>query len=52
MKNEKPFQIRVPKDIWVFLKKNSVDLEKSMNSIIIERLKKYKKSYEKKVDNI
>ncbi len=49
MKNTKPFQVRLPRDIWVFLKKKSVDRELSMNNMILECLTKYKNKCEKKL---
>lgn len=49
MDNIKAFNIRIPKDIWVFLKKKSIDQEKAMNAIVIDCLEKYKKKCEKKL---
>ena len=51
MKNTiKTFNIRIPKDLWVFLSKKSIDRELSMNKMLIELIKKYKNKCEKKVD--
>lgn len=49
MKGIKAFQIRLPKEIWAFLKKKSVDRELSMNQMIIECLTKYKNKSENKL---
>jgi len=43
----KTFNIRVPTELWAFLKKRSVDKQKPMNSILVSLLNKYKKSLEK-----
>lgn len=44
----KSFQVRLPKDIWVFLKKTSAEQERSMNEIIQECVKKYVKRIDSK----
>lgn len=49
MDDIKAFNIRIPKDMWVFLKKKSIDQEKAMNAIVIDCLEKYKKKCEKKL---
>ena len=46
----KAFNIRLPKDIWIFLKKMAAEQEKSMTEIISTCLTKYKEKCEKKVD--
>lgn len=46
-KNFKTFNIRLPKEIWVFLKESSLKNEISMNEIINLLILKYKKSLEK-----
>jgi len=46
MEDLKTFNIRVPVELWSFLKKRSVDVEMPMNSILCSLLKKYKKSLE------
>lgn len=43
----KKFVIRIPKDMWTFLKLESIDQEVSMNQVIIRQIKKMKKSKEK-----
>lgn len=48
-KDIKMFQIRMPKDMWVFLKKTSVDQEISMMDIIVRCVDKYKKRIENKL---
>jgi predicted DNA-binding protein len=44
----KAFQVRLPKDIWVFLKKISAEQERSMNTIIQECVNKYIKKVDSK----
>jgi len=53
MNNElKTFNIRLPKEIWAVLKKQSILQEKSMNQIIVSCVeKKYKKDKEKMLDS-
>lgn len=48
MEEIKAFNIRVPKELWVFLKKQSIEQEKTMNAIIQTVLEKYKKGFDKK----
>ena len=43
------FQVRLPKESWVFLKNKSAELEVSMASIIIDCIEKYKKKIENKL---
>ncbi len=45
----KHFNMRVPKDIWLFLKNAAAEQDTSMMEIIMEQIKKYKKNYEKKL---
>lgn len=40
--------VRLPYDLWSFIKKESISQEKSMNYIVINCLEKYKKAQEKK----
>lgn len=47
MDNIKAFNVRMPKEMWVFLKKQSLYKEKPMNVIINYCLEKYKKTCEK-----
>ena len=47
----KSYNIRIPKDMWLFLKYNSLEKEESMNSIINKLLIKYKKRIENKLTN-
>lgn len=46
-KKQKTFNVRVPVELWKFLKRLSMEKEVSMNSLIIESLAKMKKKYEK-----
>jgi predicted HicB family RNase H-like nuclease len=43
----KAFNIRIPREMWSFLKMQSVVQERSMNLIVLECLNKYKKNIEK-----
>lgn len=46
----KAFNLRISKEMWVFLKRLSIEQEESMNEIIIRCLEKLKKNKEKSVD--
>lgn len=45
----KALQVRLPKELWAFAKKRSIDREISFNSLIVDLLDKYKKKYEKRL---
>lgn len=47
--NIKVFNIRLPKDIWKFLKMQSISKEVPMTDIILECVDKYKKKIENKL---
>lgn len=47
----KAFNIRMTKEMWIFLKKKAVDSEMSMNSIIIYCLDKYRKKSQNNSQN-
>lgn len=44
----KYFNMRLPKDVWMFLKHSAVSQELSMTDIIVTSLEMYKKKLEKK----
>jgi hypothetical protein len=47
--------IRLPKDLWRFMKKKAYEDETTMNEIIVALIVRYKKSLEKqltRIDNI
>lgn len=46
--DKKTFNIRVPKEIWSFLKKMAFEHETSMVSIIVKSVEEYKKKLETK----
>lgn len=48
-KDIKMFQIRMPRDMWVFLKKTAIDQEVSMVEIIVRCVGKYKKRMENRL---
>lgn len=50
MEKTKAFNIRLPKNLWEFLRKRSTDKEKSMNAILMELIEKHKNRVEKRVD--
>lgn len=45
----KALTLRLPKDLWVFISKKSIDREMSINDVVIDRLKKYKEKCENKL---
>ena len=51
MSGLKTFNIRLPKDIWIFLREESTAKEKSMNFIIVEALEKLRKKRQKELEN-
>ncbi len=48
-KDIKAFQMRMPKDMWIFLKKTAIDQEISMMDIIVRCVDKYKKRIENRL---
>ena len=50
-KTTKAFQVRLPIEIWKFLKKTAIEQERSMANIIEECVEKYKKKLENKLTN-
>lgn len=48
MSNIKSFNVRLPRELWAFLKKRAVEQDTSMGEILIKSLKKLKEKYEKK----
>lgn len=47
----KTFNIRIPKSLWAYIKKLSVDRDETMNSLLINLLEKHKKKNENKLTN-
>ena len=47
METTKKFQIRVPVDVWKFLKRDAMDKDSSMQKTIQKLIEKYKKEVEK-----
>lgn len=45
-KTIKTFNVRIPKELWLFLRKHSIDLEISMNQIIVNCMMSYKNKNE------
>jgi hypothetical protein len=48
VENIKAFNVRLPKELWAFLKKKSIEQEKPMNVIIMSCLSKFKEKCDKK----
>ncbi len=48
MENLKAFNIRIPRELWVFVKQICVEKECSMTKIMQEIIDQYKTKYEKK----
>lgn len=46
--NSKVVAIRMPKELWAFMKNRTIKEERSLNSIINELLNKYQKNIAKK----
>jgi len=49
MQEKKNFMVRIPKEIWAFLKNQSAKNEVPMSQIVNACLEKYKNNYEKKL---
>jgi hypothetical protein len=49
--NRKCFNMRMPKDVWMFLKTQSLHNDVTMTEIIISCVEKYKRNVEKKLTN-
>lgn len=45
----KSFNVKIPKELWAFLKKRSVDVDSSMNAIIESMVRKLKEKQEKRL---
>lgn len=45
----KTFNVRIPQELWTFLKYDSFDKGVSMNSIVTECLNKYKRKMDNKL---
>lgn len=51
MDKVKAFQVRLPKELWVFIKKLSIKTEQPMNELIIRAIEMLKKQSKEKVDS-
>lgn len=51
MENFKAFNIRVPRELWVFMKMLAAQQERSMTELVIECLNDYKRKNIKKLTN-
>jgi len=47
----KMFSLRIPKELWFFIKSQSLVQDKPMNKIIMDELEKMKKKIENKMIN-
>lgn len=51
-KDQKAFTMRIPKDLWFFLKTSAMMQDVSMSKLVVEWLQKYKRpNHKKSVDN-
>ena len=48
----KTFNMRMPKNLWMFLKKTAIDQEKTMTDIIVECVRKYEKKFENRLTSL
>ena len=48
-KDVKTFTMRLPKNVWMFLKRAAVDQEIPMTEIIVRCVEKYKKKFDDKL---
>lgn len=48
--SSKNMVIRIPKELWVFMKTQSISQENPVNKIMINLIEKYKRKVEKGVD--
>lgn len=48
-KDIKSFNMRMPKETWMFLKKTSADQEISMTELILRCVDKYKRKFDKRL---
>lgn len=46
----KTFNTRMPKDLWLFMRRLSIDTGVSMNSMIVDAVAVFKKKAEKKLE--
>jgi hypothetical protein len=51
MEERRFLNIRVPRDIWLFYRRLSVEQGRSMTEIICDRLEKYKKKIENRLNS-
>jgi len=49
MTRRKTLTLRIPPELWSFLKKRAVDHETSLNDVIVDRLIKFKDKCEKRL---
>jgi predicted DNA-binding ribbon-helix-helix protein len=49
MSELKIFNIRLEKELWTFLKKKAVDRETTLNEMMVEMIRKYKRKCEIKL---
>lgn len=48
-KEIKTFNMRMPKDTWLFLKKTAIDQELSMTDIIVRCVQKYERKFKERL---
>ena len=48
MATQKSFTIKIPHELWLFVKKTAADKDTTMNNLLIELVKKAKERQDKK----
>lgn len=49
--DSKSLSVRIPKDMWVFLKIHSLNIETTMAEILLDCIEKYRRKVEKKSES-
>lgn len=49
MDKQKTFNIRLPVNLWRFLKQFAIEHETTMNAVIVDKIERMKKTQEKKL---
>lgn len=49
MSDDKTFNVKLPRDLWIFLKRKAADEDTSMAKLILKSVEKLKKNADKKL---
>lgn len=49
MSEHKSFNVKIPRDLWLFLKRKAADEDTSMAQLIFKAVEKMKKNHDKKL---